>query len=105
LGTLKADAWFYGKWQNPGEGCQVLLCPSEVAQKGAARVGEGGMSVLMTWFASGCWMRARALQGGDLRAFQCRIFSVRSAGVRQPPLPAWARASRSQLAGRKGLLR
>lgn len=29
-------------------------------------------------------MRARAFQGGDLYAFQCHMFSVLSAGVRQP---------------------
>lgn len=34
-------------------------------------------------------MRAKAFQGGDLDAFQCRIFPVRSAGVRQPrPVPS-----------------
>lgn len=34
-------------------------------------------------------MRARAFQGGDLDAFQCCIFPVRSAGVRQPsPMPS-----------------
>lgn len=57
-------------------------------------------------------MRARAFQGGDLYAFQCHIFSVRSAGVRQPgtalsclpclPAGAGAGASWRQLAGRMG---
>lgn len=62
-------------------------------------------------------MRARAFQGGDLYAFQCHIFSVRSAGVRQPGttlsclpcLPAGAGAgagaSWRQLAGQMGLPR
>lgn len=43
----------------------------------------------MVWFVSGCWMRARVFQGGDLDAFQCHIFPVQSAGVRQPrPVPS-----------------
>lgn len=34
-------------------------------------------------------MGARAFQGGDLDAFQCCIFPVQSAGVRQPrPVPS-----------------
>lgn len=55
-------------------------------------------------------MRAKAFQGGDLDASQCRIFPVQSAGVRQlRPVPSclpclaclWGQEQ--ELAGRKGL--
>lgn len=69
-----------------GKSCQVFLCPSGKGQLGW---GREGMSGVMAWFVSGCWMGARAFQGGALDAFQCRIFPVRSAGVRQPrPVPS-----------------